>query len=61
MSDAIRGLATFSAIAIIGGICACIAGSITGDTVPIVLGVIAAVGGMILAVFAFLAHQKTRS
>ncbi|MER6159537.1 hypothetical protein ABT147_28975 [Streptomyces sp. NPDC001868] len=61
MSDAIKGVRTFSAISIIGGICACIAGTVTGDTVPIVLGVIAVAGGVILAVFAFLAHRKTRS
>lgn len=61
MSEAIRRLGIFSAIAIIGGICACIAGNNTGDIVPIVLGVISAVGGVILAVIAFLAHRKTRS
>ncbi len=61
MRDAIRGVRTFSVIAIIGGICACLAGAVTGDTVPIVLGVIAAAGGALLAVFAFLAHRKTRS
>ncbi|WP_406390338.1 hypothetical protein OG806_01580 [Streptomyces sp. NBC_00882] len=61
MDDAIRKVRTFSAVLIAGGICAGIAGTVTGDTVPIVLGVIAAVSGVILAVFAFLGHRKTRS
>jgi uncharacterized membrane protein HdeD (DUF308 family) len=55
------GVRIFFAISIIGGICACIAGTLTGDTVPIVLGAIAAAGGVILAVFAFLARRKARS
>jgi uncharacterized membrane protein HdeD (DUF308 family) len=61
MDDAIRGLRTFSVILIVGGICALVAGTVTGDAVPTVLGVIAAVSGVILAVFAFLGRRKTRS
>jgi uncharacterized membrane protein HdeD (DUF308 family) len=61
MDEAVRGVRTFSAVLMIGGICACIAGTVTGDVVPIVLGAIAAVSGVILAVFAFLGHRKTRS
>ncbi|MFD5740567.1 hypothetical protein ACFXJM_07030 [Streptomyces massasporeus] len=60
MSSAIKEVRTFSAIAIIGGIGAYIAGTLTGDTVPIALGVTAAAGGVILAAFTSLAHQKTR-
>ncbi|MFG2343773.1 hypothetical protein [Streptomyces phaeochromogenes] len=59
--DAIRGVRTFSAILIVGGICACVAGTVTGDAVPIALGAIAVVCGLVLAVFAFLGHRKTRS
>ncbi|MEV4785644.1 hypothetical protein AB0K53_09365 [Streptomyces tuirus] len=61
MSDAIRGVRIFSAIAIIVGIGACIAGTLIGDTVPVVLGVTAAAAGVILAVFASLARRKTRA
>ncbi|GAA2239960.1 hypothetical protein [Streptomyces indiaensis] len=61
MSDAIRGVRIFSAIAVLSGIGACIAGTLTGDTVPVVLGVTAAACGVILAVFASLAHRKTRA
>ncbi|MEU3087377.1 hypothetical protein ACWCQ0_18195 [Streptomyces massasporeus] len=61
MGDAIRAVRIFPAILLIGGICACITGTLTGDTVPIVLGVIAAAGGMILTTLTFLAHRKTRS
>ncbi len=61
MSDAIRVVRIFSAIAVIAGIGACIAGTLTGDTVPVVLGVTAAAAGVILAVFASLAHRKTRA
>ncbi|MCX5328928.1 hypothetical protein [Streptomyces sp. NBC_00140] len=61
MDDAIRGVRAFSAVSIAGAMCACVAGILTGDVVPILLGVIAAVSGVVLAVFAFLAHQKTRS
>ncbi|WP_143655865.1 hypothetical protein [Streptomyces sp. XY006] len=60
MDDAIRAVRIFSAIVLIGGICACITGTLAGDTVLIVLGVIAAACGMILTVLAFLAHRKTR-
>ncbi|OUD03126.1 hypothetical protein CA983_11340 [Streptomyces swartbergensis] len=61
MDDAIRGVRIFSAVLIVGGICACVAGTVTGDAVPIALGVIAAVSGVVLAVFAFLGRRKTRS
>ena len=61
MSDAIRGVRAFSALLIVGGICACVAGAVTGDVVPIALGVIAAASGVVLVVFAFLGHRKTRS
>jgi uncharacterized membrane protein HdeD (DUF308 family) len=61
MDEAIKGVRTFSAVVAIGGVCACIAGIATGDAVPIVLGGIAAVSGVILAVFAFLGQRKTRS
>ncbi|MBZ6130118.1 hypothetical protein ACFUMJ_10760 [Streptomyces olivaceus] len=61
MDEAVSGVRIFSAILIAGGLCACIAGIFTGDAAPIVLGAIAAVSGLILAVFAFMAHRKTRS
>lgn len=61
MDDAIRGTRNFAAIALLGGLCACMAGVVTGDTVPIVLGAVGAACGAVLAVFAFLAHRKTRS
>ncbi|MFH9044165.1 RHS repeat-associated core domain-containing protein [Streptomyces sp. NPDC017966] len=61
MNDAVRGVRTFSAVLMTGGIYACVAGTVTDDAVPIVLGLIAAVSGAVLAVLAFLAHRKTRS
>lgn len=61
MDDAIRGTRNFAAIAILGGLCACMAGAVTGDTVPIVLGAVGTACGAVLAVLAFLAHRKTRS
>ncbi|WP_405517551.1 hypothetical protein [Streptomyces canus] len=61
MDDAIRRLRIFSAILIAGGMCACMAGAVTGDAVPIALGAIAAVSGVVLAVFAFIGLRKTRS
>lgn len=61
MDDAIRGVRIFSAVLIVGGICACVAGTVTGDAVPIVFGVISAVSGVVLAVFALLGHRKTHS
>ncbi|OOV16406.1 hypothetical protein SM007_38420 [Streptomyces avermitilis] len=61
MDDAIRGVRIFSAVLIVGGICACVAGTATDDAVPLVLGVIAAVSGVVLAGFAFLARRKNRS
>jgi hypothetical protein len=61
MGDAVRGLGTFSAILVIGGICACVAGEITGDIAPIALGVIAALSGVVLAALAFLGNRKIRS
>ena len=59
--EAIKAVRTFSAVLVIGGIAACIAGTVTGDVVPIILGAIAAASGVTLAVFAFLGHRKTRS
>lgn len=61
MGDAIRNVRIFSAITIVGGICACVAGTVTGDIVPVVLGAVAVVGGVFLAVLALLAQRKTRS
>lgn len=61
MEDAIRGTRNFAAIALLGGLCGCVAGVVTGDTVPIVLGAVGAACGAILAALAFLAHRKTRS
>ncbi|NKI40790.1 hypothetical protein HFV08_05925 [Streptomyces sp. LD120] len=61
MKEAVRGAAIFSAILIAGGVGGCIAGSATGDTVPIVLGVIAAVCGLVLAVLTFKAGRKNSS
>ncbi len=62
MNDAVRGVCIFSSILIVGGVCACTAGVLTGDAVPIVLGVIAVTCGLVLAVFvAFKARRKTRS
>ena len=61
MSDAIRVVRIFSAIAVITRFGACLEGNLTGDTVPVVLGVTAAACGVILAVFASLAHRKTRA
>ena len=61
MGEAVKGVRIFSAILVAGGICACIAGAFTGDAVPVVLGAIAAVSGLVLAAFAFTAHRKTRS
>lgn len=61
MGDAIRRVRIFSVVVIAGGICGCVAGTVTGDAVPVVLGAIAAACGVVLAVLAFLAHRKTRS
>jgi Na+/H+ antiporter NhaD/arsenite permease-like protein len=57
---AIREVRIFSAILIVGGIGACVAGTVTGDAVPVALGAIAAVSGVVLAALAFLGHRKTR-
>lgn len=61
MDSAVKRVGIFSAILIAGGMCACTAGVLTGDSVPIVLGVIAEVSGLVLAIFAFQARRKTRS
>lgn len=61
IGDAIKRLGIFSAIAVVGGMCACIAGTVTGDAVPVVLGAIATAGGVVLAVLASLARRKTHS
>ncbi|MEU6731802.1 hypothetical protein ABZ929_01110 [Streptomyces physcomitrii] len=61
MEDAVRGVRAISAILIVGGMCACVAGIFTDDAVPIVLGFIAAVSGLVLAVLAFMARRKARS
>lgn len=61
MDNAVVRVGIFSAILIAGGMCACIAGALTGDSVPIALGAIAAVSGLVLAIFAFQARRKTRS
>jgi hypothetical protein len=37
-----------------------VAGTVTGDAVPVALGAIAAVSGVVLAALAFLGHRKTR-
>jgi purine-cytosine permease-like protein len=60
MRPAIREVRIFSAILIVGGIGACVAGTVTGDAVPVVLGAIAAVSGVVLAALAFLGYRKTR-
>ncbi|MET8074991.1 hypothetical protein [Streptomyces sp. NPDC005303] len=60
MDDAIREARTFSTVLMTGGTCACIAAIVTGDVVPTILGVIAAVCGVVLAVFVFLTHRQTR-
>lgn len=60
VKDAIRGVRAFSATLIAGGMAASVARTVTDDTVPIALGAIAAVSGVVLAVFAFLGHRKTR-
>ncbi len=61
MDGAVTRVGIFSAILIVGGICSCMAGAITGDAVPIALGVIAVVSGLVLAIFVFQARRKTRS
>jgi hypothetical protein len=61
MDNAVRGTRILAAIALVGGICACIAGGVTGEAVPIVLGAVGAAGGAVLAVLVFLTRRKTRS
>jgi uncharacterized membrane protein HdeD (DUF308 family) len=58
IKEAIRKTLIFSAIAILAGVCGCIAGAATGDTPPIVFGAVAIAGGLILAVMAALARRK---
>ncbi|MFH8799020.1 hypothetical protein ACH4F6_05375 [Streptomyces sp. NPDC017936] len=60
MDDATRGVRIFSAVLIVGGTGACVAGTVTGDAVPLALGVIAAVSGVVLALLAFLARRRNR-
>lgn len=58
MEEAIRNTLIFSAIAILAGVCGCIAGAATGDKPPIVFGAVAIAGGLILAVMAAFAIRK---
>jgi uncharacterized membrane protein HdeD (DUF308 family) len=58
VEDAVRKVRTFLVIVILGGICACVAGIVTDDVVPIALGMIAVVSGVVLAVIAFRAQRK---
>ncbi|MFF1449394.1 hypothetical protein ACFVYF_14755 [Streptomyces sp. NPDC058274] len=58
MQEAIRKTLIFSVIAIIAGVCGCIAGAATGDTPPIIFGAVAITGGVVLAVMAALARRK---
>ena len=58
---ALRTPRNFSALALLAGIGAGIAGAGSGDAVPLVLGAVAAVCGAVLAVFVILARRRTRS
>ncbi|MET7441385.1 hypothetical protein ACWERY_06670 [Streptomyces sp. NPDC004082] len=58
ITEAIRKTLIFSAIAIVAGVCGCIAGTATGDKPPIFFGAVAIAGGIILAVMAVLAKRK---
>ncbi|MEU6384118.1 hypothetical protein ABZ847_11175 [Streptomyces bauhiniae] len=60
-NDAVRKTLIFSAILIAGGLGGCIAGLVNGDASPMVMGVIAAVCGALLAILSVLARRKTRS
>jgi hypothetical protein len=61
IGEALKGTRVFSVVGIVGGLAACVAGAVTQDTVPIVLGAIAMGCGAVLAVLTFLAHRKTGS
>ncbi|KUN33628.1 hypothetical protein AQJ30_33300 [Streptomyces longwoodensis] len=58
MKEAVRKTLTFSAIAILAGVCGCIAGVANGDVPPIAFGAVAIAGGGILAVMAGLATRE---
>ncbi|MGA5732039.1 hypothetical protein ACPCI1_25770 [Streptomyces seoulensis] len=60
-NDAVRKTLIFSAILIAGGIGGCIASLVNGDAPPMVMGAIAAVCGVLLAILSVLARRKTRS
>ncbi|MFF4018395.1 hypothetical protein [Streptomyces sp. NPDC001843] len=61
VNDAVRKTLVFSAILIVGGLFGCVAGLITGDVPPIVMGATGAACGVLLAAFSVLAHRKKRS
>ncbi|WP_330467922.1 hypothetical protein OG547_23385 [Streptomyces longwoodensis] len=58
VKEAVRKTLIFSAIAILAGVCGCIAGVATGDVPPIAFGAVAIAGGVILAVMAGLATRE---
>ncbi|MGA5007838.1 hypothetical protein ACPCDX_22935 [Streptomyces koyangensis] len=60
MREDIRTVRLFAALLVAMGVFGTVAGSIATHSVPIALGVIAALGGVLLAVFTCVARAKTR-
>lgn len=60
MNDAVRKTLVLSVILIAGGLCACVAGLITGDVPPVVMGGTGTACGALLAAFSVLSHRRNR-
>jgi hypothetical protein len=60
VKGAIRKTLIFSAVAILAGVCGCLAGVATDDVPPTVFGAVAIAGGLILAVMAMLATRRDK-
>ncbi|AXQ56324.1 MULTISPECIES: hypothetical protein [Streptomyces] len=60
MREDIRTVRLFAALLVAMGVFGTVAGSIATHSVPIALGVIAALSGVLLAVFTCVARAKTR-